>query len=182
MWNSVLGKENKGALRIITESSFWKEKGRGWFSQAFKTTWNKLLRSGCLLPSPPSHLPPPVFTPPKVRGTTGQSLLFLVLKSFKLVFLEGPYEREIRNQMVGWGPNLFPFSSPLLPRSFLSSLSSCCQKVQLEFLFPLLPPPACGSFLFTPLSLPPAADTPPNTRCDPRHACPSFTRHFHGNF
>lgn len=111
MWNSVLGKENKGALRIITESSFWKEKGRGWFSQAFKTTWNKLLRSGCLLLSTPSHLPPQVFTPPKVRGTTGQSLLFLILKSFKLVFLEGPYEREIRNQLGGGAPICFP--SPL---------------------------------------------------------------------
>lgn len=63
MWNSVLGKENKGALRTITESSFWKEKRSGWFNQAFKTTWNKLLPSGCLLPSPHSHFPPPSFYP-----------------------------------------------------------------------------------------------------------------------
>lgn len=160
MWNSVLGKESKGALRIITRSSFWKEKGRGWFSQAFKTTWNKLLPSGCLLPSPHSHLPPLVFTPPKVRGTIGQSPLFLVLKSFKLIFLEGPYEKEIRNQMVGWGPNLLLLPLPSFQDRSPSFLSRCCQKVQLELLFPLLPPPTCGSFLFMPLSLPPAADTP----------------------
>ena len=81
-------------------------------------------------------------------------------RSFKFIFLEGPYEKEIRNQMVGWGPNLLLLPLPSFQDRSLSFLSRCCQKVQLELLFPLLLPPTCGSFLFTPLSLPPAADTP----------------------
>lgn len=76
-------------------------------------------------------------------------------------------KKEIRNQMVGWGPN-FNFSSHSPPSKIALKLPfRCCQKVQLELLFPLLPPPTCGSFLFTPLSLPPAADTPPNTLSAP---------------
>ena len=48
--------------------------------------------------------------------------------------------------MVGWPPNLF---LPRFPLSLLNFLSSCCQNVQLELLFPLLSPllllaPSCS--------------------------------------
>ena len=74
--------------------------------------------------------------------------------------------------MVGWGPQyVSPLPSPPpFQDPFLSFLCSYCQKVQLEFLFSLLLPLTCGSFLFTPLSLTPPADTPPVvTRGSPVH-------------
>lgn len=66
-------------------------------------------------------------------------------------------------------PSLLPRSLSKLPFQMLSeSPTGTCSPS---------PPPTCGSFLFTPLSLPPAADTPPpNTLSAPKAADRRVTR------
>lgn len=91
MWNSVLGKESKGALRIIADLlSGRRREGDGSAKPSKPRGTNYSPAAASTIPTLSS---PTLVLPHRRSEGLQDSSLFLVLKSFKLIFLEGPYEK-----------------------------------------------------------------------------------------
>lgn len=103
-------------MRLINESSFLEREGELTASQDFKTTW----RENTLEQLPPPNFPPIICPSPSLSPTEGlperHSPHFLVLKPFKLVFLESRAHLKGKLEITWWGGP--PVSSPP-PLSFI---------------------------------------------------------------